>query len=149
MVVLDVGARPGEREGIQPPGVRRVRDVEQRGQRAECPAVRRRVLADAEQQAAAERVEVGGIAAELQLAYPDEPPDLRDELAAFFYREPYAIEPVSATEVQFKVCWDDRLVELTRRGGAPLIRHAPSERYEQQAIRVYLARIDGEWRIAR
>ena len=69
MVVLDVGGRAG-RDGalVQAPRLREIRNVEQRELRAEGLAPLGGVLADAQQQVAAHGVEVGRVAADLQLS---------------------------------------------------------------------------------
>ena len=69
MVVLDVGGRAG-RDGalVQAPRLRNIRNVEQRELRAEGLAPLGGVLAHAQQQVAAHGVEVGRVAADLQLS---------------------------------------------------------------------------------
>src|SRR5438128_8084099 len=68
VVVLDLRRAGSERDGIQPRRAARVGDVEQLDLSTCEPAVRGRVLTDAEQQVAAHRVEVGGVAAQLERA---------------------------------------------------------------------------------
>ena len=69
MVVLDLGlaARP-ERVAVDARGRVEVGDVEQRHLGAEQRAVGGRVLADAEQRSGADRVQVGRVAGDLELA---------------------------------------------------------------------------------
>ena len=69
VVVLD--GRPGvpaDAVLVEPDGLREVRDVEQRQLHARAPALVGRVLADPEQQPVAERVQVRGVAGDLELA---------------------------------------------------------------------------------
>ena len=71
VVPLDGRARPAlaDLRLLQPRRVREVGDVEQRQLQALHAAVARRLLADAEQQLLAHRVQVGGVAGDLQLAH--------------------------------------------------------------------------------
>ncbi len=75
--------------------------------------------------------------------------EVRESFREVFDDEGYGVTPVEVSALRFTPCGADRALHVARADGGELIGMRVSRSREEQAMQVYVGRVDGRWLVVR